>query len=242
MKLTTWLSRAFPLERRPAAGGLLSGFLLAVVLWLPLPEAVSIPAWLPPVLLLAALAVLLVLYAAGRPLLASPHVLGWRGLGLAAAGLLLPLVPLGGADGVASGGVPGGGPAADRNSPDQNMENRPHRQRLLSAGGPSARLREGRSARGSPSHAGSQPGDLPADRLRCLAGGVDFDGVQRPVQGQPRQSPRQGLLGADAPADVRGQPPPQALPVRRQGDAARRPRPGVQPGEDGVNDLLPVNG
>ena len=61
MKLTTWLSRAFPLERRPAAGGLLSGFLLAVVLWLPLPEAVKIPAWLPPVLLLAALAVLLVL-------------------------------------------------------------------------------------------------------------------------------------------------------------------------------------
>ena len=37
MKLTTWLSRAFPLERRPAAGGLLSGFLLAVVLWLLLP-------------------------------------------------------------------------------------------------------------------------------------------------------------------------------------------------------------
>ena len=34
MKLTTWLSRAFPLERRPAAGGLLSGFLLAVVLWI----------------------------------------------------------------------------------------------------------------------------------------------------------------------------------------------------------------
>lgn len=97
MKLTTWLSRAFPLERRPAAGGLLSGFLLAVILWLPLPEAVKIPAWLPPVLLLAALAVLLVLYAAGRPLLAPPHVLGWRGLGLAAAGLLLPLVPLGGA-------------------------------------------------------------------------------------------------------------------------------------------------
>ena len=57
MKLTTWLSRAFPLERRPAAGGLLSGFLLAVVLGLPLPEAVKIPAWLPPVLLLAALAV-----------------------------------------------------------------------------------------------------------------------------------------------------------------------------------------
>ena len=74
MKLTTWLSRAFPLERRPAAGGLLSGFLLAVVLWLPLPEAVKIPAWLPPVLLLAALAVLLVLYAAGRPLLAPPHL------------------------------------------------------------------------------------------------------------------------------------------------------------------------
>lgn len=79
MKLTTWLSRAFPLERRPAAGGLLSGFLLAVVLWLPLPEAVSIPAWLPPVLLLAALAVLLVLYAAGRPLLAPP--MSWDGGG-----------------------------------------------------------------------------------------------------------------------------------------------------------------
>lgn len=95
MGMTTWLHRAFPLEGRTAVGGLAFGFLLAAVLWLPLPASVQLPGWLLPGLLVVLAAVLLALYFTGRPLFAPPGALGWRGLGLAAAGGIFSLIPLG---------------------------------------------------------------------------------------------------------------------------------------------------
>ncbi len=95
MNLIAWLRRAFPLERRTAAGGVTFGFLLALILWLPLPDSVRIPGWLPLVLWAALAVIFFGLCRAGRSLLAPPEALGWRGLGLAAAGVMLSFIPLG---------------------------------------------------------------------------------------------------------------------------------------------------
>lgn len=96
MKNNTWikngLKKAFPKGKRWI--GFFQGLILAALLWMPLPEDVLVPVWavVAAVFLLCG-AVLWCHYFGGG--IIQLENMGWRALGLCAAGVIFPRIPLG---------------------------------------------------------------------------------------------------------------------------------------------------